>query len=357
LEFLQRYAEEGIQLDNWWLDAGWYESEGSWVRTGTWVVDKKRYPKGIREVSDYAKSLGIKTITWFEPERVHSGTWLAQERPEWVHGGKDGGLLKLGDSECRGWMVDRIDKIVNEEGIDIYRQDFNIDPLVFWRANDTQDRQGITEIRHVEGYFKMWDELLRRHPGMLIDSCASGGRRNDLETLRRAVPLLRSDYIFDAVGEQCHTYGLSFWIPFNGTGFIEIEPYLVRSMMAAKFTLGSDVRRKDLNYNLLRKLIAEWREISDYFLGDYYPLTRYSLAEDAWMAWQFNRVDLASGVVQAFRRKESTAFGSQFKLHDLEPEATYVVKNFDNDGRTEEYSGAELMGSGLRIVIDERPAA
>lgn len=30
---------------------------------------------------------------------------------------------------------------------------------------------------------------------MLIDSCASGGRRNDLETLRRAVPLLRSDLL------------------------------------------------------------------------------------------------------------------------------------------------------------------
>jgi alpha-galactosidase len=44
------------------------------------------------------------------------------------------------------------------------------------------------------------DELRRRHPNMLIDSCASGGRRNDLETLRRAVPLLRSDYIMEPVG-------------------------------------------------------------------------------------------------------------------------------------------------------------
>ena len=54
---------------------------------------------------------------------------------------------------------------------------------------------------------------------MLIDSCASGGRRNDLETLRRAVPLLRSDYRRSSqrrCAHQCHTYGLSSWIPYYG---------------------------------------------------------------------------------------------------------------------------------------------
>ena len=62
-----------------------------------------------------------------------------------------------------------------------------MEPLGFWRGNDPPDRQGITEIRHVEGLLAYWDELRRRHPEMPIDTCASGGRRNDLETLRRAV--------------------------------------------------------------------------------------------------------------------------------------------------------------------------
>ena len=60
-----------------------------------------------------------------------------------------------------------------------------IESLPFWRANDAPDRQGITEIRHVEGYLAFWDALRARHPGMLIDSCASGGRRDALETIRR----------------------------------------------------------------------------------------------------------------------------------------------------------------------------
>ena len=134
--------------------------------------------------------------------------------------------------------------MLTREGIDLYRQDFNIDPLAYWRANDAPDRQGLTEMRHVEGYLAYWDELRRRHPGLLIDSCASGGRRNDLETLRRAVPLLRSDYqAFDgnpayAPGNQGHTYGLSSWIPYYGQGVYFTDRdyvYSVRSYLSPAF--------------------------------------------------------------------------------------------------------------------------
>ena len=282
--FIDRYEEEGISYDFWWMDAGWYPCP-SWPTTGTWEVDKTRFPGGLRAVTDHARAKGIESIVWFEPERVQPGTWLYEEHPAWLLG-PDGGtkLLDLGNPEARQWLTDHIDKILTEEGIDLYRQDFNMDPLSYWRANDTEDRQGITEIKHVEGYLAFWDELRRRHPGMLIDSCASGGRRNDLETLRRAVPLLRSDYIFEALGEQCHAYGISFWMPFHGTGFIDIDPYLVRSLMSPWLTLGCDVRRKELDYALLRDLVAEWREVSQCYLGDYYPITPYSLGKDIWMA-------------------------------------------------------------------------
>ena len=95
-----------------------------------------------------------------------------------------------------------------------------------WRANDAPDRQGITEIRHVTGYLAYWDELRRRHPDMLIDTCASGGRRNDLETLRRAVPLWRSDYGYDdPPAMQNLTYGLALWVPYFGTGIRSSNVY------------------------------------------------------------------------------------------------------------------------------------
>lgn len=357
--FVDRYLEEGLKLDYWWMDAGWYVNEGGWPQTGTWEVDKKRFPNGLRAISDHARAKGVKTIVWFEPERVAAGTWLSENRPEWIIGGKGGGLLDIGIPEARAWLVEHIDGILVREGIDLYRQDYNIDPLRFWRSKDAEDRQGLTENFYVQGYLAYWDELRRRHPEMLIDSCASGGHRNDLETMRRAVPLLRSDYIFEPVGQQGHTYGLAFWLPFFGTAVSPprgYDPYTYRSHMCPHNTACFDLRDRSLDYALIRRLYGEWKRIAPYYLDDYYPLTPYSLAADAWLAWQFHRPETQEGVVQAFRRAKSVFAAAEFPLRGLDPEARYDVEDFDRPGSKVE-TGRALAEKGLRVEISERPGA
>ena len=354
--FIDRYLEEKLPLDYWWMDAGWYWCDGDWPKTGTWEVDTNRFPGGLRPISDHAHSKGIKTIVWFEPERVHSGTWLTDSHPDWILGGKSGGLLDLGNPEALKWVTGHVDKLLTEQGIDLYRQDFNMDPLDFWQKNDGEDRQGITENQHVTGYLAYWDELRRRHPNMLIDSCASGGRRNDLETLRRAVPLLRSDYIMEPVGNQGHTYGLSFWVPFQGTGTGSgaLSPYLLRSTMVTHFTACFDVRRKDLDYDMIRRVLGQWRRYAECYFGDYYPLTPYSLDRSLWLAWQFDLPEKGEGMVQAFRRDQSAYESARFKLAGLNPAASYLVTDLDS-GKTNTLSGRELTEEGLGVAIHNQP--
>lgn len=156
-----------------------------------------------------------------------------------------------------------------------YRQDFNTEPLSYWRANDAPDRQGITEIGYVTGYLAYWDELRRRHPNMRIDSCAGGGRRNDLETMRRAVPLTRSDYLLEiepgeTVSQQSQTYGIALWIPYFGTGINGRDAYTFRSQMCPALAGAWDMRLKDIDYASLRRLIAQRRTVANEFYGDYY---------------------------------------------------------------------------------------
>jgi len=363
--FIDTYTQEGVKLDYWWMDAGWYPCGDGWPNVGTWEPDTTRFPRGIRAVSDHAHAKGIKTILWFEPERVTPGTWLATNHPEWILGGAKGGLLNLGHPDARKWLTDHVDKLLTEQGIDLYRQDFNMDPLGYWRANDAPDRQGITEIRHVEGYLAYWDELRRRHPDMLIDSCASGGRRNDLETLRRAVPLLRSDYqSFSgdpgyAPGNQCHTYGLSSWLPYYGQGAYYNDNQLVyaaRSHYCPAFGFCWDVRKPGVDWAKFRRIVDDWRKIAGGFLGDFYPLTPYSLTGDVWMAWQFDRPDAGDGFVQAFRRAESPYEAVRLKLRGLDPDARYTLTNLDVPGSTE-LSGQELAQKGLSLAIAESPGS
>ena len=354
--FVDRYLEEKLPLDYWWMDAGWYWCDGDWPKTGTWEVDTNRFPGGLRPISDHAHAKGVKTILWFEPERVHSGTWLTEHHPEWILGGKNGGLLNLGDNAARHWLIEHVDQLLTGQGIDLYRQDFNMDPLGSWQAADKPDRQGATENHHVAGYLAYWDELRRRHPDMLIDSCASGGRRNDLETLRRAVPLLRSDYIMEPVGNQGHTYGLSFWVPFQGTGTGSgaLSPYLLRSTLVTSFTACFDVRRKDLDYDLIRRVLGQWRRYAECYFGDYYPLTPYSLDPSLWIGWQFDLPEKGRGLVQVFRHDKSVYETARFKLQGLDPAARYIITNLDSN-QTTTLPGRELIEKGLSVAIPEQP--
>jgi alpha-galactosidase len=373
--FIRRYLEEGLKLDYWWIDAGWYPNKGKWQDTGTWEVDTQRFPRGLRGVADYAHARGVKFVVWFEPERVTPGTWLYEKHPEWLlkvepspdfaPSEKGWRLLNLGNPAALQWVTDHIDKMITEQGIDIYRQDFNMQALPFWRANDSQDRQGITEIRYVNGYLSYWDELRRRHPGLLIDDCSSGGRRVDLESLRRSVPLWRSDYIIEPIGMQNQTYGISLWFPYeglasqiaeSGTDKKTIDTYAFRSDMYPSIHAHWDVRRTDIDYKRLGQLVDQWRQIAPDYAGDYYPLTPFDTSDAAWIAWQFDRPKAGEGVVQVFRRPASQSESAHLKLHGLDPNASYTVTDVDSSSKTV-LTGRDLMDSGLGVVLKERPGS
>jgi alpha-galactosidase len=369
IAFIDRYQEEGIRIDYWWMDAGWYPCDENWGKVGTWEVDTARFPRGLRAISDHAHARGVGTMLWFEPERVAADTWLTANHPEWILGGAKGGLLNLGLPEARRWLTDHVDRVLTEQGIDVYRQDFNMDPLEFWQQHDAEDQQGITENKHVTGYLAYWDELIRRHPGMLIDTCASGGRRNDLETLRRAVPLWRTDYQYEPVGEQCQTYGISFWIPYHGggnvadagasyggAGYTAVEPYAFWSTCYPSINCAVDMRVKGIGYPALRKLHDQRRQIVSLYYGDFYPLTPYSLENDVWMAWQFDQPELGTGMVQAFRRAGSDVGVRRLTLRGLDPEAHYALTPLDGP-QLSPLSGRELLEEGLEVAIGDRPGA
>ena len=363
--FIDRYREEKIPIDCWWMDAGWYVNHGRWAEPIAWEVDRARFPRGLRYISDHAHSLGLKTIVWFEPERVMPTNSLFKTHPDWLLPNRmrkmASRLLYLGNPDALKWLTDTVSRIITEEGIDVYRQDFNVvEPVELWRSNDTPDRQGITENHHLVGYLAFWDELLRRHPGLVIDSCAGGGSRDDLETMRRALPFYRSDFLFDIEASQSQSYGLALWLPFIGTTAHpwQISPYELRSTMACPIFIPSwDMRDRKLPYDAIRKAVGEWKSYADCYLGDYYPLTPDRLDSDVWIAWQYDKPAEGRGLVQAFRHVESGYESARFTLRGLDPEARYLISDLDHPAVHPVYTGRELMDRGLEVTIAEKPGA
>ncbi|OGD18760.1 MAG: hypothetical protein A2Y69_15425, partial [Candidatus Aminicenantes bacterium RBG_13_59_9] len=280
LAMIERLRQFGIDPEACWIDAGWYENSTKswWSGVGSWFPSRERFPRGLKPVTEAAKKWGKGFVVWFEPERVYEGTWLDREHPEWLTRlpGNPNRLLNLGDPQALGWLTDHISNFLLSEGVTIYRQDFNFDPAPFWQAMDAPDRIGIAEMKHIEGLYAYWDALLARVPGLLIDNCASGGRRIDLETIGRSVPLWRTDYsYFEPNGYQCHTYGLQLFLPCSGTGNNNTQKYHFRSSMGGAVVLGWEINGTYNNalFNLTQahEDIAEFKSLRPYFFGDFYP--------------------------------------------------------------------------------------
>jgi alpha-galactosidase len=342
----------------------WYP-KGFPEGTGTWEPDPAKYPNGLKPVGDAAKAAGIGYLLWFEPERVHPGTKIDKEHPEYVmkSNGEWSGLFRLHDEKARKWLTDLIDVQITAGQVTWVRWDFNIEPLGFWRRNDEPDRQGITEIRHIENLYAMWDDLRARHPGLMIDNCASGGRRIDIEMCSRSLPLWHSDMqcsTIDPVADQLQNAGLNRWIPLHGCADFGSEPsYIFRSAMTAGNVLPIGELQKILQTGgagaeAVKATVAAYNRLRPLMLGDYYPLFPHNDNQSQWFGCQFDNPESKTGYVMLFRREKCADAVKTIRLNGLDPAATYEITDVDAGIRTT-VSGKDLLEKRLSVEIKTQP--
>ena len=196
------------------------------------------------------------------------------------------------------------------------------------------------EILYVMGFYRHWDELLRRNPGLGIINCAGGGRMIDLELMKRSVPLWTSDLMcfpdVTPTAGQCHTFGSLFWLPVSGTGCMAPDTYSWRSNMRstamARWWLLGKIPA-DFSVDWLAKMLSEHKAIRHFYQGDFYPLTPYSHSEADWMAYQMHRPDIDAGLVVAFRRSECPDEFARFKLNGLAPDGMVYHHELRRSGK------------------------
>ena len=366
LALIERYKQFNLVPKVFWLDAGWYTEsarvkEGkNWYNTvGNWVVDSDRFPNGLKPISDAIHAIGSEFLVWFEPERIFKGSRWSRELPkQWLMDAGEGTesyLFNRADTAAVSWLSHYNNKFMDDNGIDHYRQDYNIEPAGFWYHNDPEGREGITENHYIEGLYTYWDNILRHHPRGFIDNCAGGGRRLDLETLQRSAPLWRTDYRYgEPVGYQTHTFGLALWLPQTGTGLMQTDKFTTRSSMGSTVIYSWKITEPENNLLEMRKLMDEIEELRPYYFEDYYPLTstQHILGDSVWMAYQLNRRSANDGIVVAFRRATAPDSTCMVRLRGLDAKHTYTLTDRDSR-RSFTRTGAELA-RGLQLVLPEK---
>jgi alpha-galactosidase len=363
IALVQRTKLFGLKPESFWLDAGWYTDAAdfatgkNWYNTaGNWVPDSERFPEGFRPIADYIhKKTDATFMVWFEPERVYKGSLWDCKHPEWMlDAGGDNRLFNLGNPDACKWMSQIIGDFLEASGIDHYRQDFNIAPESIWLANDTEGRRGIMEVKYIMGLYDYWDYLLTRFPKLLIDNCASGGRRIDYETMLRSAPMWRTDYNYgEPVGYQCHTYGLEFYLPQHATGSYHVNPFDSRSSLGSAVVFNWKLTQQGESFIDMQRTMQEFQEVRPYFYEDFYPLsgTGDLTGDDIWLAYQLHRPTDGSGYIVAFRRAGCEASTNEVRLCGLDPSATYQLYNKDKN-ESKEYSGRQLA-EGLTLTLEQ----
>ncbi len=361
LALVERYKDYDIIPDTFWLDAGWYikakeyYNNKNWANTvGNWIIDPERFPNGFKPIADAVHQAGAKFMVWFEPERVimdsHWGTtmrgWMLDRE------GTDAYLYDLGNPEALDYLCKFIVNFMKENGIDYYRQDFNMDIDGFWRENDKTGRKGICEIRHIEGLYKFWEYILENVPGSIVDNCASGGRRIDFETMKRSAPMWRTDYNYgEPLGYQTHTYGLNFYLSQSGTGCYLTERFSFRSSLGTSVIFNWKITEGSSNLFEIRRCMDEFYAVQPYFFEDYYPLTTCvdMTSDEIWMAYQLHRPSDQTGYIVAFRRELCENDTVSVQLGGLEDESTYEFTDCD--------SGATFTGLGADLKKEMKMTA
>ena len=354
-------------LDNIWLDAAWFR-EGFPNGVGNYEF-AEGFPNGLKPVSDAAHKNGMKFMLWFEPERIHANSDTAKQHPEFLlsYGGnaqhewqRSNFLINLADDAARDWLDSVFTKFIAENGLDILRIDFNIEPLSYWQNNDAEGRRGITQIKYINNLYKLWDSLLDKFPNLMIDNCASGGRRIDFETCKRSVPLWRSDTGCSPASEKHRTYTwnqnqclcLTQYIAFHACASWEPVPYDMRAAQSGGLACTFDVLNPEFDFAKAERVLEEVKRLRPYWKGDFYPLAEPSVSETEWSAYQLALPE--GGACYIFRRDECADTDYCVKLEGLDAGSSYAVTLTDENMTAVRFNkqGSELM-SGYPVNIAE----
>ena len=178
----RRLADE-IGVERFVLDDGWFGSRRDDTKgLGDWVVSDEVWPEGLDPLVDVVKKHGMEFGLWFEGEMVNPDSDLYREHPDWILSaggrvpptGRGQLVLDLTNPDCYQHVLSHVDAVLSAYDISYIKWDHNR-PLV----EPGHGGQAAVH-KQTEAIYRLFSQLKQNHPGLEIESCASGGGRIDL---------------------------------------------------------------------------------------------------------------------------------------------------------------------------------
>ncbi len=176
-----------IGVERFVLDDGWFGSRrDDHSGLGDWVVSSEAWPEGLHPLAKKLEEVGLEFGLWFEPEMIQADSDTYRAHPDWV--------LQVGDRLPFEWREQQVINLANPDAyahvlgqIDAVLTEYPSIRYLKWDHNRVvidAAYAGHPAIHAVTAaVYRLFDELKLRHPGLEIESCASGGGRIDLGIL------------------------------------------------------------------------------------------------------------------------------------------------------------------------------
>jgi alpha-galactosidase len=190
-------AAAKVGAERFVLDDGWFtHRRDDTAGLGDWTVDPQVWPHGLAPLFDHVRALGMQPGLWVEPEMVNPDSDLARAHPDWLltapgrapAAWRHQHTLDLSRPEVYEYLLHSLSAVIAAERPEYLKWDHNRDVLA---AVNHAGRAGVH--RQTEALYRLLDELRERHPGLEIESCASGGARIDLGILEHTDRVWASD--------------------------------------------------------------------------------------------------------------------------------------------------------------------
>lgn len=192
-------AAAEVGAERFVLDDGWFGARrDDTAGLGDWEVSREVYPDGLQPLVDHVRGLGMDVGLWVEPEMVNPDSDLARAHPEWIltaPGGRRAApgrhqqVLDLSAPGAYAHVLGQLDALLDEHPIAYLKWDHNRE---VGEAGLPPSGRGAVHVQ-TRAVLRLMDELRSRHPGLEIETCASGGGRVDLGILQHTDRVWASD--------------------------------------------------------------------------------------------------------------------------------------------------------------------
>lgn len=365
-EKLLKIAREAadLGLDMLVLDDGWFgkrNDDNSGL--GDWFVNEKKLGCTMKELVDRVNALGLKFGIWLEPEMVSEDSDLYRTHPDWVlqipgrepNRSRNQLVLDLSRKEVREYMKKFIDDTLSCANISYVKWDMNRSVDNVYSAADPTLSQGAIRHKYVLGLYEVMEDMLTRHPDLLLEGCSGGGGRFDAGMLYYAPQIWCSDNT-DAIERLRIHYGTSFGYPMSSVSAHvsvcpnhqngRVTPFKTRGICAMQGSFGYELDLSKLSEEdkaEARRQITVYNENWELFQsGSYYRLNSPMENHD-YTAWSYVSKDQRKASLSViYTDLHGNPKPVRVKLKGLKKAASYDV-----DGTV--YTGTALMIGGLLI--------